>query len=80
MSHCGFIELTPVAGGQANPCGKESVGRCVDCGTEVCHAHGEHCESCKELFCGTCLALHVAAKHQKKPLAAIADNAKKETA
>lgn len=66
---CEIVEVVSVEDAAGYPCGNDASERCCDCGSYLCDSHANHCESCDEVFCATCLAFHNVAYHQKKPAA-----------
>ena len=64
---CEIVEVAYVEDAKGSDI--DASGRCCDCGVHVCDAHAQHCGTCDEQFCSTCLAFHDLAYHQKKPAA-----------
>jgi len=66
---CEIVEVASSEDVIGYPCGNGASARCCDCDSHIYDSHAESCESCGEVFCSTCLALHQRAYHQKKPAA-----------
>lgn len=47
-------------------CGRLGSESCADCGTTVCAAHSQACESCLQVYCECCLYFHLKEPHAGK--------------
>jgi hypothetical protein len=61
---CGVVEIRGIKDRLGTACGRYARTLCNDCGTSLCSDHAGRCELCREIFCSSCLSLHLS-EHQR---------------